>query len=456
MLQQILKDLYVDPEILAELDEDQKQVLFVKMREEQVRRWNEREEEFEKELRNNPKPSQKPGSKKVDFLQGADGCEWVWVMGEHKNDLTIEEILEKEAQQEAQQQAEQETLALKEKEEQELKEKIEAEKLRMKQETERLEKEMKQTEELSKSSTKAKDELAKIAQLRHQYEQREQQRLKELSDEQKRLRRRSMEVMETEKNRRSKEIYVKWKTHRVELEKQVEEGSKEVEESWKMNEDKAKEAEEEMRNVARRARIEYKESLRRASQVIQTAKAFSSPAASSQNKPPIPPKRVNNQASVKGSKGKPRPLRPRNRAMVIDWFVKEEKEKGSGLDPDTGKVAEWFHGVINRTEAEKLLAEKGTGAFLVRVSERVWGYTISYQEQNRCKHFLIDTTDEGYQFIGIDQLVHKSLAELITFHVETPITISGQEKLSKPVGQTTDPPDYWELFQGNKTEFTAL
>ncbi|XP_076452292.1 SH2 domain-containing protein 4B-like isoform X2 [Babylonia areolata] len=426
MLQQILKDLYVDPEILAELDEDQKQVLFVKMREEQVRRWNEREEEFEKELRNNPKPSQKPGSKKVDFLQGADGCEWVWVMGEHKNDLTIEEILEKEAQQEAQQQAEQETLALK------------------------------QTEELSKSSTKAKDELAKIAQLRHQYEQREQQRLKELSDEQKRLRRRSMEVMETEKNRRSKEIYVKWKTHRVELEKQVEEGSKEVEESWKMNEDKAKEAEEEMRNVARRARIEYKESLRRASQVIQTAKAFSSPAASSQNKPPIPPKRVNNQASVKGSKGKPRPLRPRNRAMVIDWFVKEEKEKGSGLDPDTGKVAEWFHGVINRTEAEKLLAEKGTGAFLVRVSERVWGYTISYQEQNRCKHFLIDTTDEGYQFIGIDQLVHKSLAELITFHVETPITISGQEKLSKPVGQTTDPPDYWELFQGNKTEFTAL
>uniref|UniRef100_A0A1A8FJ70 SH2 domain containing 4B n=1 Tax=Nothobranchius korthausae TaxID=1143690 RepID=A0A1A8FJ70_9TELE len=82
MLQQILNDMYVDPDVLDGLNEDQKKTLFMKMRQEQVRRWTEREEKLQRdggELK--PKP-RKPNSKKVSWLLGHDGDVSVAVIGE--------------------------------------------------------------------------------------------------------------------------------------------------------------------------------------------------------------------------------------------------------------------------------------------------------------------------------------------------------------------------------------
>ncbi|XP_034462727.1 uncharacterized protein zgc:100829 isoform X1 [Hippoglossus hippoglossus] len=85
MLQQILKDMYIDPDMLNALNEDQKKTLFLKMRQEQVRRWNEREEKQEREevdgecRRAKPK---KANSKSVSWLLGRDGDVAVILIGE--------------------------------------------------------------------------------------------------------------------------------------------------------------------------------------------------------------------------------------------------------------------------------------------------------------------------------------------------------------------------------------
>uniref|UniRef100_A0A3Q2DBS7 SH2 domain-containing protein 4A-like n=1 Tax=Cyprinodon variegatus TaxID=28743 RepID=A0A3Q2DBS7_CYPVA len=83
MLAQILEQMWVDPEVLEALSEEQKRILFLKMREEQVRRWRAREEKEEREGRSNRNTRpKKASSKQVSWLLSRDGEVSVVVIGE--------------------------------------------------------------------------------------------------------------------------------------------------------------------------------------------------------------------------------------------------------------------------------------------------------------------------------------------------------------------------------------
>ncbi|BFZ03661.1 hypothetical protein BsWGS_06700 [Bradybaena similaris] len=456
MLQQILDKMYIDPELLEELSEDQKQVLFYKMRQEQVRRWKAHEDQQDAEARNKPKKSVSIGKKKVDFLLGKDGSEWVWVMGEHPLDKTIEQILEEETKATALQLAEAEAEALRLKEEAEMLKRMEEEKQRLIKETEEREAEMKRKQEedaLHQSIKEAQLAMERMEIEKKKIEEEEKKRILEFEEQEKKAKRKSREIANTMKEKRSSEIFSTLQRKREELEKQALEGQKEVETNWQEQEKISKAADIQMREKARQARTEYKESLRRSFTLMQTTSAPNGGQPGAGNKPPLPPKKHLMVTSAPGiASKKPRPLRPKNKEMIINWFQKEEKDKKAVVDPDSGKIADWFHGIINRVDSERMLEDKENGCFLIRVSERVWGYTLSLKESNRCKHFLIDASDLGYQFFGADQTVHESLIKLVKYHRENPVTISGQERLLYPCGQSADPPDYYELFQDRKAE----
>lgn len=79
MLAKILEEMWVEPALLEALSEEQKRILFLKMREEQVRRWREREE---REGAHVCSTTPKAARKHVTWLLGRDGDVSVSVIGE--------------------------------------------------------------------------------------------------------------------------------------------------------------------------------------------------------------------------------------------------------------------------------------------------------------------------------------------------------------------------------------
>lgn len=94
---------------------------------------------------------------------------------------------------------------------------------------------------------------------------------------------------------------------------------------------------------------------------------------------------------------------PKSIEHAISWFKDYEAPKAVGKELD-GSISLWFHGkktnsrlsiikfyklyilitigAIDRESAEKALEKQTEGTFLVRLSKRIWGYTVSVKSKN--------------------------------------------------------------------------
>uniref|UniRef100_A0AC35U604 SH2 domain-containing protein n=1 Tax=Rhabditophanes sp. KR3021 TaxID=114890 RepID=A0AC35U604_9BILA len=250
-----------------------------------------------------------------------------------------------------------------------------------------------------------------------------------------------LKIIEPELHQRQSQIFDKLKEERQRIKVQTEMESQRQLMEWEEQEKRAKEAEQRIRDIAMKAREAHrKQELRTSSSLLTVLNGLN--------------KNISFKEAIKKL---PKLPKPSGRDAIIQWFRDRELPDDAGLDPKTKQPAIWFHGIISRDTAEKLLFRKGAGSFLVRVSDRIWGYTVSYcVGDGTFKHFLIERIDIGYQFLGTNQVVHKKLYDLVQYHETAPVTSSGNEIFKSAIGQQNRIPDYAELFEGSAKKQSQL
>ncbi|XP_065261491.1 SH2 domain-containing protein 4A [Emys orbicularis] len=456
MLQQILADMYIDPELLAELSEEQKQILFLKMRQEQVRRWKEKEAATDK---NSAKKvtQRKALGKSVKWKLGTDSEVWVWVMGEHASDkpydVICEEIQARRAQQEVGEARGSQTFlepavpwslhsqpgALGGAD---AKRKEEKTGEREKEDVITADKEERSWDHAQAAPSKGRDVHQMLADSKAQTRKYDVQQGKDLA------RRRPGGM------RASAERELRTNNDRKEAQESGQKSDKDDPE-WQESLRKSKAADERRRSIAKQARDDYNRlSLQgiRKGKVAEVSKNFGSKERSLPPRPSLPPKPKTLNSGVANGRpnrnpGVQRTLSTSTQESIIRWFKEEQFPLRAGYEKSTDRIAPWFHGIVTLRQAEELLSKSVPGSFLVRVSEKIKGYALCHLSPEGCKHFLIDASSNSYSFLGVDQLQHSTLADLVNYHKEEPITSLGKELLLYPCGQQGPEPDYLDLFE---------
>ncbi|KPP69440.1 hypothetical protein Z043_111801, partial [Scleropages formosus] len=208
---------------------------------------------------------------------------------------------------------------------------------------------------------------------------------------------------------------------------------------------RSKEEDQRRRSIAKQAREDHR---RKSVKALEQGRVAAMTKTFGGEKPPLLPKPKPRTIKNEGLSRRPGVRRTQStssREQIIRWFKEEQLPLQAGFRKDGSGIAPWFHGIITREDAESLLSPGEPGYFLVRVSEKIMGYVLSYRSQEGFRHFLIDATDNCFMLLG-DQLSFTSLAELVEFHEMEPITSSGGEQLLQPCAQKTSSVDYTDLF----------
>ncbi|XP_016051023.1 PREDICTED: SH2 domain-containing protein 4B [Miniopterus natalensis] len=329
MLQQILHDMYIDPELLSELSDVQKHILFYKMREEQLRRWREREAWdalAQAEGLRPTKVKRAASDKHIQWLLGEDGEVWVWIMGEAPGDKSYEEISEELIAERARRQAQREAEELWRQKEAEITKKfrdaLANEKARIMAEKWKVEME-------DRKAAKVLEER-----IHEEFRKKEEEE-----------RKRGEEQIRLQEERRAKELY--WTLKQAQLQSPA---SETEEREWEEQLRRSKAADEERRRRAQRARDEYRRLSLLAIQkgtVAGLSFMFSELGQSHEQEarlyhhfpgpgPPLP---------LTGPvRAWERPLRPVSREVIVRWFKEEQLPRQAGFERNTKSIAPWFHG----------------------------------------------------------------------------------------------------------------
>lgn len=347
----------------------------------------------------------------MSWRKGLDDDVWVWVMGEHPEDKPYDRICDEIMAERAALQAQREAEKLRAKKEAELEKRFSGL---------HLEAEQVVLSELAVQQTRAEEELKKL----------------ELEE-----RRKAEEELRRLEQERKQQIYIS--LTEVQGSKQTRD---EEDKDWQKTLQKSKAADMRRRSLAKQTIEDHR---RRSVKALERGRvaAVTKVFGSTNPAPPPEPKPKPRNSAISRKGGMRRSVSAASRDHIIRWFKEEQLPLRAGFQRDQSRIAPWFHGIISREQAEALLAEGEPGFFLVRVSERICGYVLSYRSREGTKHLLIDASENCYMLLG-DQIRFSSLGQLLEYHEVEPLSSSGEveEYLRSACGQRAAAADYTELF----------